>query len=358
MIAALRHVTNVFLIAEYHFKNSAGPSPTSSDDFTSDEAPPIGETVFKTIIPSSISWRSSIGDTMPLVRHLREGFESDKPAGWHRNDERQARGFLPVKNLATQLEGWERELVWMEILLLTGNWETTFRHLAHGWGRDKGFHMVLAQFICRRHGNVERKKRDQSALKQAINNRSKTTLPESIQQHTISAADLNASCYRENSSSTALVANMIDFEPLSHSKSESEEEEFSFSGFDFESWDENSGINQAYCQYESESSVDSQLHQDIRTRPCPPELMVTDEVSCTSSHNLARNRSATDYRHFDNVAPTAAGILSGTYSNKQDNAGHNSVLNGYRHNHNGEVENLSSAVYYQTSDIAFVNPDN
>jgi len=32
--------------------------------------------------------------------------------------------------------------------------------LARAWGRDKGFHMVLAQFICERHGDVERKKRE------------------------------------------------------------------------------------------------------------------------------------------------------------------------------------------------------
>jgi hypothetical protein len=47
----------------------------------------------------------------------------------------------------------------MEILILTGVPGASFRHLARAWGRDKGFHMVLAQFICERHGDVERKKR-------------------------------------------------------------------------------------------------------------------------------------------------------------------------------------------------------
>jgi hypothetical protein len=84
------------------------------------------------------------------------------PPAWHRNEERRARGLWPVHNPATQLEGWERELVWMEILLMTGIPEASFRHLARGWGRDKGFHMVLAQFICGRQGDVERKKRERA----------------------------------------------------------------------------------------------------------------------------------------------------------------------------------------------------
>ncbi len=75
-----------------------------------------------------------------------------------------------MSNPATQLEGWERELVWMEILLLTGTPGSSFCHLARGWGRDKGFHMVLSQFICERHGDVERKKqREQVQDEQAKN---------------------------------------------------------------------------------------------------------------------------------------------------------------------------------------------
>ena len=70
---------------------------------------------------------------------------------------------FPIDNPATQLEGWERELVWMEILVLTGSPNASFRHLARAWGRDKGFHMVLAQFICERHGDVQRKKRQGEA---------------------------------------------------------------------------------------------------------------------------------------------------------------------------------------------------
>lgn len=121
---------------------------------------PEGESVYDRILPASIAWHASFGSPMPLIQHLKEGFDALKPPAWHRNEERRARGLFPVYNPATQLEGWERELVWMEILILTGNPDSSFRHLARGWGRDKGFHMVLAQFICERRGNVERKKRE------------------------------------------------------------------------------------------------------------------------------------------------------------------------------------------------------
>lgn len=94
---------------------------------------------------------------MPLVEHLKAGFDEGKPPAWHRNEERRARGFWPVSSPSAQLEGWERELVWTEILILTGNSDTSFRHLARAWGRDKGFQTVLAQFICERKGDVSRK---------------------------------------------------------------------------------------------------------------------------------------------------------------------------------------------------------
>jgi hypothetical protein len=46
---------------------------------------------------------------MPLVGFLREG--SEREAGWHRNNERLARGMFPVASLSCQLEPWERQLV-------------------------------------------------------------------------------------------------------------------------------------------------------------------------------------------------------------------------------------------------------
>jgi len=124
--------------------------------------PPEGESVYDSILPASIGWTSSSTNdisTMPLVAHLKDGFDKMKPRGWHRNAERRARGLFPVPSPAVQLEGWERELVWMEICILSGCPQASFRHLARAWGRDKGFHIVLATFICERRGNVERKKR-------------------------------------------------------------------------------------------------------------------------------------------------------------------------------------------------------
>lgn len=122
--------------------------------------PPSGQSVYDHIIPASIAFRSTDEkELMPLVAHLKQGFDENRPRGWHRNDERRARGLWPVAKAAVQLQGWERELVWMEICILSGNSQASFRHLARAWGRDKGFHMVLAQFICERRGNVERKQR-------------------------------------------------------------------------------------------------------------------------------------------------------------------------------------------------------
>lgn len=100
---------------------------------------------------------------MPLVGHLKEGTVAGKPAGWHRNAERRARGLFPVKGLSAQLEPWERQLALMEILLLSGGTPyANFRELAHAWGREKGFHHVLANSVCERRGEVERKKRSDS----------------------------------------------------------------------------------------------------------------------------------------------------------------------------------------------------
>jgi hypothetical protein len=48
----------------------------------------------------------------------------------------------------------------VEILLLSGGTPyANFKDLAHAWGREKGFHHVLANSICERRGEVERKRR-------------------------------------------------------------------------------------------------------------------------------------------------------------------------------------------------------
>ena len=48
----------------------------------------------------------------------------------------------------------------MEILLLSGGTSyANFKDLAHAWGREKGFHHLLATSVCERRGEVERKRR-------------------------------------------------------------------------------------------------------------------------------------------------------------------------------------------------------
>jgi hypothetical protein len=94
--------------------------------------------VYDTILPLSIGYKphikgfiegkgnNSIGDAyrawdgfsdppedanvMPLVRFLRDG-RIGKEIGWHRHEERRARGLPPVSKLKVQLEPWERQLV-------------------------------------------------------------------------------------------------------------------------------------------------------------------------------------------------------------------------------------------------------
>jgi hypothetical protein len=100
-----------------------------------------------------------MGVVMPLVAFLREGAVKN-PVGWHRNAERRARGLFPVTSLSQQLEPWERQLALVEILLLSGGTpHANFKDLAHAWGREKGFHQVLAQSVCERRGEVDRKRR-------------------------------------------------------------------------------------------------------------------------------------------------------------------------------------------------------
>lgn len=100
---------------------------------------------------------------MPLVTYLREG--SNKPSGWHRNEERQARGMQPVKNTSAQLESWERQLAVVETLLLGGGTPyASFKDLAHGWGRRKGFHLALINNVCERRGDIIRKRKSEIGM--------------------------------------------------------------------------------------------------------------------------------------------------------------------------------------------------
>jgi hypothetical protein len=67
---------------------------------------------------------------MPLVQFLHHN--AHKKVGWHRNQERRARGVFHVSSLSCQLEPWERQLALVEILLLSGGTPyANFKHLRY-----------------------------------------------------------------------------------------------------------------------------------------------------------------------------------------------------------------------------------
>jgi hypothetical protein len=184
-----------------HWKDLNFPQSTKVNE----KEPPLpeGESIYDTILPQSVAFRPSnptndnvcnkrkpvkkeskkgasavggVTDTdddeddkeppeppksttvMPLVRFLSDG--RSKPAGWHRASERRARGLFPVPTNGHQLEPWEKQLALVEILLLAGGTPyANFRHLGHAWGREKGFHLVLANSVFERRGDIDRKRR-------------------------------------------------------------------------------------------------------------------------------------------------------------------------------------------------------
>ena len=73
---------------------------------------PVGESAYDSLIPRSVAYRptNKKGDIMPLVAAFREGALKKKP-GWHRNEERAARGLPMVENKKDHLEAWEKQLV-------------------------------------------------------------------------------------------------------------------------------------------------------------------------------------------------------------------------------------------------------
>ena len=199
-----------------HFKAmKRATTPLPKVDNTASPPPAQGESVYDKVLPASINFiPENPNQLMPLIAHLKAGFDGLKPPAWHRNEERRARGMFPVDNPAMQLEGWERELVWMEILVLTGAPKASFRHLARAWGRDKGFHMVLAQFICERHGDVRRKRRqgesadDDGAKRQA----KKSKIVDKKNQNSVISADVwDSTFYGDVDTNEALAADIFNF---------------------------------------------------------------------------------------------------------------------------------------------------
>jgi hypothetical protein len=104
----------------------------------------------------------------------------------------------------------------MEILVLTGAPGASFRHLARAWGRDKGFHMVLAQFICERQGDVQRKKRiaekEEAAMKSRGPAKKRRRLIKGCQSDADVSADIwDESAYTDTVTNEALAADIFDF---------------------------------------------------------------------------------------------------------------------------------------------------
>ena len=210
---------------------TAGPTTTTTNEGVPEAPSPPLRSVYESILPASISFRppapikqhkqqpsnhNSIGmygnnnnnnntmmdpfhpppapegvTVMPLVAHLQEG-STHKPAGWHRNEERLARGLAPIglptttttttmtdnnnhdtlaleqqqqqqqqqQSIVVPLEAWERQLAVVEILLLGGGTPyANFQHLAHGWGRTVGFHTAIINGVCERRGDIIRKRK-------------------------------------------------------------------------------------------------------------------------------------------------------------------------------------------------------
>ncbi|KAL3921293.1 MAG: hypothetical protein SGILL_002821 [Bacillariaceae sp.] len=185
----------------------------------------VGSSVYDEILPKSIAHRQ--GDNCnPLVSFLKVGFDQGKPSGWHRNEERAARGLIQIDKPATQLENWERELVFYEILVLSGAPGSSFRHLARAWARDKAFHTVLANYIFSRFGSVERKRRpaanvngggDSDGAKKkatATNNNSakrRKLLPMNTPAADIGADVWDSSQYGNVDTNEALAVDIFDF---------------------------------------------------------------------------------------------------------------------------------------------------
>jgi hypothetical protein len=251
-VAYIQHLSNDSPNLECHFKLQTRNDTEELLNLKKVKTPmlkPQGESVYDRVLPASMSWHPATGGTMPMISYLREGFDSNKPSAWHRNEERQARGLWPVQNPATQLEGWERELVWIEILILSGSPDASFRNLAWGWGRDKGFHIVLSQFICKRHGDVERKKRVTSNVH--------LDLPRSQEQ--IMVASMFEE-YDDVSYDESLAAEILDLYPIHEIQNRSnvneDEDDFAYKGLERES-----GEWRTKSQYDSESWSREKVHQ-------------------------------------------------------------------------------------------------
>ena len=80
----------------------------------------------------------------------------------------------------------------VEILLLSGGTPyANFKHLAHAWGREKGFHNVLANAVCDRRGEVERKKRSDAG--RTLTDEQKEAFKQKLKRVRLSKSSINSS---------------------------------------------------------------------------------------------------------------------------------------------------------------------
>jgi hypothetical protein len=141
--------------------------PSSSSASGRSSPPPI-PSVYDSVLPASLAWRmngpkrrgaSEDGNhsDMPFVEFLKTN-GSHLPGGWHRRQERHARGYPLTSASIPEWDDWERELIWTELLLVTGaaassddRPDATTDLLAHAWGCRPGFHAeFIAQWIGER----------------------------------------------------------------------------------------------------------------------------------------------------------------------------------------------------------------
>lgn len=115
---------------------------------TAEDHANAARSVYDTVLPATLcSEEEAIKP--PIIDFLRNGYQ--QPPGWHRIQEREARGYPPITDLTVPLEAWEQDLVCTETLLLTGLSEGAFLYLAKAWGRVPGFHLSLATAVLERY---------------------------------------------------------------------------------------------------------------------------------------------------------------------------------------------------------------
>jgi len=116
---------------------------------------------------------------MPLVDYLRSNWKRE--FGWHRVDERRARGLPSMATAQQSFEGWERQMVVYESMLLSavetghvpghasvGCREECYRFLAHAWGRKRNFHNDIVKQVFSRRGGMERKVRSDAGVERKM----------------------------------------------------------------------------------------------------------------------------------------------------------------------------------------------